>query len=123
MIQCQEIPETNVLEFTIDGNITEEEFDDLVGIMNQIIEEYGDIRVLKVIRSLGDFPTIPVSRIWDDLKFGFEHFRDVSRAAIVSDHQWIEKMTNMMNPLFKAEIKHFSEDEIDAARKWLLNNE
>lgn len=119
MLHCLQIPETNIIELTVDGQITEEEFDDILDILEDTIREHESIRVLNIIRSLGEFPTIPFSRVWDDVRFGLQHFSEVSRAAVVSDLPWLETMVKVVQPLLKAEVRWFPESQLETARAWL----
>ena len=118
MIELHEVPGTNVLELTIDGGISGPEFDAMLARFEAAIVQHGKIRVLEIVRSLGG---IPPSKLWEDIKFGFKHMRDVERAAIVADPKWIEIFANLINPFFSADIHYFNTAEIDKAREWLLN--
>jgi hypothetical protein len=119
MVDLREVPNTNILELVIDGAISAEEFDVILARFTEAIGRHGKIRVLEEVRSLGG---IPPSKWWQDLKFGFQHMRDIERAAVVSDAKWIEIFANLLNPFFSAEIRYFKPDEVAAARAWLLES-
>lgn len=116
MIALHEVPDTNVLELTIDGGVSGPEFDELIARLEAAITRHGKIRVLELVRSLGG---IPPSKWWDDVKFGYQHMRDIERAAIVADPKWIEIFANLINPFFSAEVRYFKTADIDKARMWL----
>ncbi len=116
MFEIHEVPGTNILEFVIDGAVTGPEFDDAIARFEAAIATHGKIRVLEHVRSLGG---IPPSRWWEDVKFGFQHVRDIERAAVVGDPKWIEVFANLVNPFFSADIRYFHSVDIEKARAWL----
>lgn len=64
-------------------------------------------------------PPIPWNKLWDDVKFSVEHLSDITHVAVVADQGWIGAYVNMLNPLMKAELKHFKRPELEVARSWL----
>jgi hypothetical protein len=116
MLEYREIPNTNVIELTIDGGTSAEEFDAVIAKLTDAIARHGKINLLKHVRSMG---LIPASRLWADLKFGFQNLRNIGRVAAVADPQWMSVFTKAANPFFSAELRFFGVDEIAAARDWL----
>jgi hypothetical protein len=119
MIEFREIANSNIVEFTIDGKITKEEFDDIIARFEAAIQKHGTVRVLEHVRSFGG---MPVSKFWDDIKFGFRNMKNFSHAAVVADQKWIEVFTKMAKPFISAEVRYFNEAEMERARKWLGEN-
>ncbi len=118
MITFQSIPNTNIVEFTIDGEISRKDFDDLIVEINSKIDDFGSVNVLEEIRSIG---MMSPSAIWADLRWAVGHWKKVDRAAVVCDKRWIEKMVDLMQPIVSMDVRHFDLDEKEAARKWLLD--
>ena len=118
MIEIQKHPDSNIVEMTLTGFVTAQEFDDTLAQLKSAIERHGRIRVLEDIGEL-DTPPIPWSKFWEDVKFGFEHLSDMTHMAVVADQGWIGAYVRMLSPLLKAEIKHFKRGELEAARAWL----
>ncbi len=116
MLEYREIPDTNIVEFTIDGAISAVEFDEVIARFEASIARHGKIRVLEHVRSLGG---VPASKWWQDVKFGFKHMRDITRAAVVAEAKWIEIFANLVNPFLAGEVRYFKSAEIDKARAWL----
>ena len=111
-----EVPGTNVIEFTIDGKISADEFDELVTKFEDAIERHGRVRVLEHVKSFGG---MPISVWWEDFRFGIKHWGDVERAAVVADKKWIELWTKLVRPFLKCEVRYFGSEEIDRAREWV----
>lgn len=117
MIEFHQVPGTNVYELTIDGAISSAEFDSLLKRFEEAIARHGKVRVLEEIRELGG---IPPSKVWEDLKFGFRHMRDVQRAAVVAKQKWIEVVGSLLNPFISADVRYYRPEEREIARAWIL---
>ncbi len=53
-----------------------------------------------------------------DLKFTFEEYGQLQRAAYVGDQKWIELFTRLAGPLTNVEEKHFPAGQLDKALAW-----
>lgn len=122
MVGLKHIPETNIVELVVDGEITEEEFDDIWTRLNGLIETYGTLRVLKRVESLGS-PPLPMSRWWDDISLGFQNLGKFTHVALVTDLGWATSLSRILNPILKPEIKCFSLSEEADALDWLKTAE
>ncbi|MGB5352587.1 MAG: STAS/SEC14 domain-containing protein [Woeseia sp.] len=118
MLTFHSIPNSNIVEFTLDGAVTREDFDAVIAEVNSKIADYGSVDVLEEIRSIGKMSP---SVIWDDLRWALSNMRHVGRAAVVCDKKWIEKMVDVMQPLTRVDVRHFVPAEIGRARQWLVN--
>lgn len=116
MIEFREVPNTNIIELTIDGSISAAEFDDIIGKFEASIQKHGTVRVLEEVRSFGG---VPVSKFWEDIVFAFANLKHFSRAAVVAHQKWIEVFTKLASPFLSAEVRYFNETEVDRAREWL----
>ncbi|TVQ88116.1 MAG: STAS/SEC14 domain-containing protein [Chromatiaceae bacterium] len=117
MIEVHE-RQDNIVEMAIIGSVTAQEFDDTLAKLKAAIQRHGRIRLLQDIGEL-DLPPIPLSKLWADVKFSFEHLSDVTHVAVVADQAWLGIYVNLLNPLMKAELKHFKRTELEVARTWL----
>lgn len=116
MISIKTLPDSNIVEFVVDGEISKEEFDRVLAHMEGEIQTHGSIRLLEELRSIGKFP---ISRLWDDLKFSFEHLKDIERCAVVGQSRWLESWTKVGDAFTTCPVRYFSIDDIDDARAWL----
>ena len=120
MIKVTQVPDTNIVEMEINGAISTAEFDGALEELDSAIKQYGKIKILERIGDLGT-PPIPWSKFWDDIKFGFEHLKDITHAAVVADQGWVGPYVKLLNPLFKAQFRCFNLSELESAREWLSN--
>lgn len=116
MISYREDAGLHVVEITVDGPISREAFEEVAGKLEARIALHGKVRLLEEIRSLGG---IDPSAFWDDLKFSLRHLNDFSRCAVVTDRRWIEWFAKAVDPFVACEIRHFTPEKIDDARRWL----
>ena len=116
MIEFEVIPDSNIIEFSVDGKTTKDDIGELLAACEKLIAERGKIRLLKWVKSVGG---VEPSALWDNLKFGFSNFSNIERIAGVADKEWMVKLGDLGGKLIPGEIKMFSQDQIDEARAWL----
>lgn len=104
------------LAVRVEDKLQEEEYAKFLPLANRRIEEHGKIDLLVQIRNFrGADPTA----LWEDLKFGVNHYDDVARLAIVGASWSREWMARVSRPFTAADVAFFSASEIDAARRWI----
>ncbi|MEO9133346.1 MAG: STAS/SEC14 domain-containing protein [Sphingomonas sp.] len=109
--------EPGILGIEAVGKITHEDYRDTLIPTAEAMMRDGPIKVLCVIRSgLTDFA---LEAMWDDQRFGFKHWHDISHFALVSDHAWIRVAANLFTPFYPAKIKLFRIDGLAAAKEWI----
>ena len=57
--------------------------------------------------AVNDFQGIETSAFWDDLKFSLRHLNDFSKCAVVSDKQWVNLWSALIEPFIECEVEHF----------------
>lgn len=119
MLTYRSAPNSKIVEIAVDGAVTRQDFNDVIGEINSKIDSFGSVDVLEEIRSIGETPP---AVILADLRWVASHMKKVGRAAVVCDKHWIEKMVDLMQTVTKADIRHFDSGEIDEARKWLADS-
>jgi hypothetical protein len=109
-------PTDGVVELTVAGGITRDDYDRVVAEMDGAITKFGKLRVIEVIEEVG---AIDSAIWWRDIKWAWYHMKDVARCAVVTDKGWIGPITRAAGALVAAEIRVFPLAEIDAARAWV----
>lgn len=120
MLIFEQIPGTNIIEFTLDGSLTRSEYDALEGKMEEMIAAHGEIRLIEVIEDIG---RMEASAIWRDLRWTPANLKHFSHVAVVADQKWIEWMVAPLRMFVRAQIRLFHLDEIDEARRWIRSAE
>ena len=111
--------DNKIIELTISGSISREELQRTFKEIEEPIKTWDDYRVLKRVDS---FTGIEPMALFDDFKFAFEnfaHFKNVKKIAVVTDKDWIQKLSEYSKLLVPAEVKVFENEEIEDARTWL----
>lgn len=116
MITSSTDPADGVVEFTVSGGISREEYDRIVAEMNAAIAAFGKLRLIEVIEQVG---SIDSSIWWQDVKWAWRHLKDVARCAVVTDKGWLGPVTRAVGALLPAEVRVFPLAEIGTARAWV----
>jgi hypothetical protein len=116
MLKQRTIPDSNILELTVDGKITHEELADIGAQLDRILLEHDQVRILEVVHQVG---LIEPRALWEDLRLAKKHMKRLSHLAVVADQKWVEWMTAAIKPFIPTDVRFFHRDEIEQARQWL----
>lgn len=109
-------PTDGVVELTVTGGISREDYDRVVAEMDGAIAAFGKLRVIEVIEEIG---SVDSAIWWRDVKWAWHHMKDIARCAVVTDSGWIGPVTRAIGALLPAEIRVFKLAEMAAARAWV----
>jgi len=117
-IKVIETDRPDVFAFEIDGPVGEAELDAISAHFLQAIEGQGRVRMLGRIRRLTGFE-IGGLLTGDYFAMKRRFLERMERYALVGGPDWMRTMLKILAPLFKAEIRHFEEDEEAEAWAWI----
>jgi SpoIIAA-like len=106
----------NVLEVTVSGKLTQEDYQHFVPAFERLVKEHGKIRVLF---EMADFHGWQAGALWADIKFDLKHFSHIERLAMVGDKKWEQGMAAFCRPFTTAEVQYFDGAALQQARAWL----
>ena len=106
----------NYVEVQLSGKLTKEAYEAFIPDLESVIAEHGKIRLLVEMK---DFQGWDLAAVWEDTKFGYQHFSDIERIAIVGETTWEKWMTSFCKPFTRAKIKYFDSSELEAGRAWV----
>jgi hypothetical protein len=69
----------------VSGKLIKEDYEDFVPAFDQLV---GLHEKLSVLLDMTGFHGWTVSAAWEDTKFGFHHFGDIDRLAVVGEKNW-----------------------------------
>jgi hypothetical protein len=104
------------LHAKVTGKLTTEDYQAFAPIVDKQIEEHGKIRILF---EMHDFHGWSAGALWEDMKFDFQHWRDIERLAIVGESKWEAGMAVFCKPFTSAKIKYFDHAKLDEAKAWI----
>jgi hypothetical protein len=107
----------DVLAIEASGQITDHDYRDTLIPMAESLMARGPIKMLYVIGS--DFAGFDLEALWDDSDFGFSHWHDFSRIALVTDHAWMGGVVTMFTPFFHGEVRLFRLAQLSVAKDWI----
>lgn len=110
----------NVLGIEAIGDITTEDYHGVLEpAVDAMVDRYGKVRMLYVLGV--EFEKFTMGAMWEDSKVGLGRIRDWERCAVVSDSRLIVDSVKAIGWMFPAELKLFSDAEIDAAKEWIAS--
>ena len=107
----------DVLAIEASGMVTSGDYRDILIPKAEALMAKGPIRMLYVIGK--EFKGFELEALWDDSRFGFSHWHDFRRVAVVTDHEWINGSVSMFKPFFPCEVRLFKVAELPAAKDWI----
>ncbi len=119
-ITYKEIPEEKIIELSIKGKITKDDFHKVTKQFEKFVEENGTIKLLEVVE---DFKGFDPLLMWEGIKFDINNVKHISHCAVVSDIGWISPVSKAASGFMPTVLRNFSLDQIDGARQWLKTPE
>jgi hypothetical protein len=115
-VQLDQTTGGRILEVHVSGTLTKGDYERFTPAAEQAIDEHGKIRVLF---DMHDFHGWNAAALWEDVKFGLHHFKDVERIAVVGERAWEHGAAVFCRPFTAAEIRYFDRSESEAGRRWI----
>ena len=100
----------------LSGKLNKEAYAEFVPDLEAMIAKHGKVRLLVELK---DFHGWDLEAIWEDTKFGFKHYRDIERIAIVGESAWEKWMVSFCRPFTSAKMKYFDAPAMAAAEQWI----
>lgn len=111
----------NVVGIHAIGEVTDDDYDEiLIPRLDELAKRQGKINYLLVLET--DVSNFTMAAWWDDLKLGLKHFTQWNKIAVVSDQKGVQWFTDTFTHFIPGKSKGFALDELDAAVKWITEN-
>ena len=118
------LPESTAacIGFKISGEVEAEDYENLLPKLDAAIAAHGKINLLVVMEDYEGFDGLEAAKA--DFRFGTQQYRQVEKAAFVSNKKWMGRMVKIMDPFTRrTDEKTFDPGEIDAAWVWILGDD
>jgi len=115
-ITIADTTEDNFIEAMITGKLTERDYEIIIPELERRIREFGKLRLVIILEN---FQGWTAGAMWEDIKFDFKHFHDVEKIALLGERKWEKTATLFSRPFTGAELRYFSNEELDEARSWV----
>ncbi len=120
MIETIETGSPKVIGLKLCGKLHDGDYKQFVPTIETLLTAEGKARLFM---QLEDFHGWDLHAAWDDLKFSLRHYSDFERIAMVGDRKWEKWMASFCRPFTKAKVMYFDRSDVDAAWKWLQEND
>ena len=108
----------DVLAIEAVGRVTHEDYRNILIPRAEAMMAQAPIKMIYVIGK--EFAGYDLEALWDDGAFGFKHWREFKRIAVVADLAWLRASISMFTPFFPAEVRLFNLSELSAAKDWII---
>ena len=105
-----------LLAVHVSGKLTAADYELFVPEFERLVELHEKLRVLF---DMADFHGWTAGALWEDTKFAYHHFHDITFLAVVGEKKWHKGMTTFCKPFTNAMVKYFDHADAEEARKWL----
>jgi hypothetical protein len=116
MIEQLEMGVPDIVGFKFSGKLVDKDCKQMEPRVEEILQREGKV---KLFAELEDFHGMDWHAVWDELKFGVRHYRDIERIAMVGDKKWEKTMSDLFKPFTKADVRYFDKSRTNAAWYWL----
>ena len=106
----------NLLHVKASGKLTKASDETFAPLVDRQIQEHGKLQNLF---EMHDFHGWTAGAMWEDIKFDFQHWKDIERLAIVGESKWEAGMSVFCKPFTSAKINYFDHSKLEDAKKWL----
>lgn len=114
-----DVPE-NVAAFKASGEITKEDFENLViPHVKAKVNTFDELNYLFYIDT--DLDQFTVGAWMKDILVGLKNLTKWNRAAIVTDKKFVQNFTEVFSVLMPGEFKSFPQDDVENALYWCAN--
>lgn len=118
MITVFPLSQSNMLGFTLDGEVDEAGMGKFLMAVEAKVLTHGKIRLLGNIKEIGGFQSLQA--FWKTLKSKTELWDKIEKYAILTDHGWLASLTGSLDWITpRMEVKTFSLAEGELAHQWL----
>ncbi|MBF9029532.1 hypothetical protein HKCCE3408_03910 [Rhodobacterales bacterium HKCCE3408] len=107
---------TKIAELTVDGRVTEDDWQSVMPRFEAFLEQHGTIRLLEIVLSFEGFDP---GLIWKGTRFDMKAIPHISHCAFVSDIGWMSPLARAAGAVTPMQVRTFGTDEVAAARDWL----
>lgn len=101
------------------GKVTGQDYETvLIPTVERALHSHAKLRFLYQVAP--DFTGFTGGALWDDARVGLRHLRAWERIAVVTDNRWIGGVVKAFRYILPAKTKVFRNDELQAAKDWLV---
>lgn len=105
------------IEITLSGELSEDEFIQVIHQLESLCAMYQEINVLLDAREVERYA---MTVLLEEMDFYKKYYKRLKRVAIVADMPFEAFVVKAFNKFVETEFKFFKPDEIETARSWIF---
>ena len=106
----------NIVATQVSGNITKTDYDTIIPLLEKTITEHGKV---KWYFEMDENHKWDLAALGQDLKFDWQHGKEVSKIAIAGAGMLEEQLTKLLIPLIGGPVRFFKSAERDKGLDWI----
>ena len=118
MFKILDLTKDNLIAFKVKGKVEKSDYDVLQALLEKTEREFNTRKLYVEIDSIEG---VEPAAFWEDVKTYFQHFKDLDKIAFVGPDGVISSLAKMSQPFVTGDVKVFSEEEVMAAREWIMD--
>jgi hypothetical protein len=118
MFKILDLTKDNLIAFKVKGKIEKSDYDVLQALLEKTEREFNTRKLYVEIDSIEG---IEPAALWEDVKTYFRHFKDLDKIAFIGPESFISTLAKMSQPFVAGDVKVFRENEVMAAREWIMD--
>jgi hypothetical protein len=108
--------------FKVSGKVTAEDYEKLLPKLDDAIADHGRINLLVLMEEFEGWTGLDAAKA--DFRFGTHQYRQVEKAAFVTDKKGMEWAVKIMDPFTRrTEEKIFEPEQLEQAWAWILSED
>lgn len=112
------VPE-EVIAISVDGQLTEEDYDKY----NRMVRLKEPAENLKLYLEIEEWKGMTFAALVEDIKTGFKHYEKISKIALAASEDWIKKWTKVSDVITPGiDVRFFEISDRARAMDWLNKN-
>ncbi len=104
------------LALEVEGKVTKE---DLEKFDNIVFEKFRNDQKFNVYAVIGDIDRPSAGAVFQELAVDAKRWSQYNKLAVVSEQDWHDKLTGMIDKLPGVQVKHFPLDQAEQAWDWI----
>ncbi len=120
MIEVMENTNGKCVALRVSGKITREDYIGIIPQLERTIDIWNGINLLIKIEQVEG---IAMGAVWEDAQFNLKYFREVHRAALVGDQEWLNWVVKISQLFVHEAAQLYSSDQFEVAWKWIKEGE
>lgn len=120
MIEVMECTNGKCVALRVSGKITRDDYIGIIPQLERTIDIWNGINLLIKIEQVEG---IAMGAVWEDAQFNLKYFREVHRAALVGDQEWLNWVVKVSQLFVQEAAQLYKSDQFEAAWNWIKEGE